>query len=124
MYVPGDTVTYVGGMTELAGMPGVVQGPGTNPGRSVVVWPNIRAVLDMSDTVLKKDEREAPVPKIKLSLEEVYNVVQYADRTIDIQARDSVRGDIVIRADEQGARWLHANLCDMVKGWNKNDDSE
>jgi hypothetical protein len=124
MYDAGDEVTYVGGMAELAGMPGVVQGPGSKPGRSVVTWTKLRSIVDMSDTVLKKEERVKPVAQIKMDITEVRHIQQYADRSVDIHATDRVRGEIIIRAQEDEVRWLHAQLCDMVTAWRKSDGED
>ncbi|MEU9560326.1 hypothetical protein [Streptomyces fumanus] len=61
---------------------------------------------------------------IKLDLVEVHGVQEYADRSIDIQAVDRVRGPIVLRMQEDQARWLWANFGDMVPRWRKEDGED
>lgn len=64
------------------------------------------------------------MPQIRIDLVEVLNVQQYADRSIDINAVDRVRGPIVIRAQEDAARWLWAQMADMVPKWRQEDDED
>jgi len=61
---------------------------------------------------------------IRLDIIEVLNVQQYADRSVDINAVDRVRGPIVIRMKEDPARWLWAQMADMVPEWRKEDGEE
>ncbi|MFF1812414.1 hypothetical protein ACFVXW_25435 [Streptomyces sp. NPDC058251] len=61
---------------------------------------------------------------IKLDITFVGGIRQYADRSLDIEATDRVRGDIVIRMQETEARWLFASLADIVKPWQEADDRE
>lgn len=61
---------------------------------------------------------------IQLDLIEVHGVQQYADRSVDISAVDRVRGPIVIRMQENTARWLWASFADMVPEWRKADGEQ
>jgi hypothetical protein len=120
VYVAGDKVTYAGNMAECKGMAGVVKGPGSKPGRSVVEWPKLGSAIDMSDTVLEK-EKEMPVPKIKLDILEIKGMKEFDGRSIDVYAVDRVRGDIAIRMDENTARWFFAMGMDKLNAWRKED---
>jgi hypothetical protein len=64
------------------------------------------------------------MPGIKLDITHVQGVQEYADRSIDITAVDRVRGPIVIRMQEQEARWLWASMADMVPTWRQADGEE
>ncbi|WP_333731737.1 hypothetical protein [Streptomyces sp. IBSBF 3010] len=61
---------------------------------------------------------------IKLDITAVHGVQQFADRSVDITAVDRVRGPIVIRMQEDTARWLWASFADMVPQWRKEDGEE
>jgi hypothetical protein len=61
---------------------------------------------------------------IKLDITYVGGIRQYADRSLDIEATDRVRGDIILRMQETEARWLFASLSDIVKPWQEADDRE
>lgn len=57
----------------------------------------------------------------KLDIVQVGRVQEYADRSIDIQAVDTVRGDVVLRLTESEARWLFASLADVINPWKVED---
>lgn len=59
--------------------------------------------------------------RIKVDLELVTNVRQYADRSLDIECVDPVRGPITVRLRESEARWLFASMADIVRGWHQAD---
>lgn len=56
MYRQGERVTYIGDMAEVKGMPGVVRGAGSGVGRTEVEWLWLGSTVDMSDTVLAREE--------------------------------------------------------------------
>lgn len=56
MFGEGDSVTYIGDLTEVKGMVGVVKGPGSGEGRHRVEWAGLGVTLDMSDSVLASNE--------------------------------------------------------------------
>ncbi|MFJ9318833.1 hypothetical protein [Streptomyces globisporus] len=58
---------------------------------------------------------------IKLNLVAVHKVAENDDRSVDVHATDLVRGDIVIHAEEDQARWLWALLDEKVKVWRRAD---
>lgn len=62
--------------------------------------------------------------QIKLDLTEVHGIRQYADRSIDVEAVDRVRGPIVVRMQEDTARYLWACFADMVPAWRKADGED
>jgi len=64
------------------------------------------------------------VPQIKLDLLEIGAVQVYADRSVDVQAVDRVRGPIVIRMQEDAFRWLWAQTADIVPNWRDEDGED
>ncbi|MFC9191410.1 hypothetical protein [Streptomyces cyaneofuscatus] len=58
---------------------------------------------------------------IKLNLVKVHDVLEMDDRRVRIYATDQVRGEIMIDANEDEARWLWASLDSKVQDWRRAD---
>lgn len=61
------------------------------------------------------------MPQIKFDILSIGNVRFYADRSVDIEAVDRVRGEVVIRMQEDTARWFWASMADKVSAWRRED---
>jgi hypothetical protein len=64
------------------------------------------------------------VPNIKLDILEVKGFKEYADRSVDIAVVDRVRGPVVLRMQEDTARWLFAIGMDQMTKWRSQDDEK
>jgi hypothetical protein len=62
------------------------------------------------------------MPQIKLDILEVKHVEEFAGRSLDVHVVDRVRGPVILRMNEDEARWLFASLADKVKVWKRTDD--
>jgi hypothetical protein len=64
------------------------------------------------------------VPQIKLDILEITGFEEFADRSVDIQVVDRVRGPVVLRMQEDTARWLFALGTDKLTSWRKADGED
>ncbi|MFF4952256.1 hypothetical protein [Streptomyces chattanoogensis] len=64
------------------------------------------------------------MPQIKLDILEIGKVTTYADRSIDVDVVDRVRGPVVLRMQESEVRWLFASLADVVRPWQEVEDED
>lgn len=62
--------------------------------------------------------------QIRLDLIQVGGIREYADRSVDIEAVDRVRGPIVIRMQEDEARWFFAQGMDQLTKWRSQDGED
>ncbi|MFF1597722.1 hypothetical protein ACFVYV_09520 [Streptomyces mirabilis] len=102
MYTKGDRVTYVGNLSEVHGVRGVVQEPSAN-GRVVVEFPTLGAVLDMSDTVLEKNE-----PEENEMAKSRKTTVTHPDGTVSMRA--SVNNIYIYAVEQREDVWATAKL--------------
>jgi len=64
------------------------------------------------------------MPQIKLDILDVHGVRQYADRSVDVEVTDRVRGRVTLRMQEDTFRWFWAEAADIVRGWRVADGEE
>lgn len=64
------------------------------------------------------------MPQIKLDILQVGDVTEYADRSVDVAVVDRVRGPVVLRMQEDEARWLWASLDSHVRRWRSIDGDD
>lgn len=64
------------------------------------------------------------MPQIKIDLVQVGGIKEYADGSVDIDAVDRVRGNIVIRMQGDEARWFFASCADKLNEWRKRDGED
>lgn len=64
------------------------------------------------------------MPQIKLDILEVHDVTEFSGRSLDVDVTDRVRGRVVLRMQEDEARWLFAELASRVAVWRREDGEE
>lgn len=63
------------------------------------------------------------MPQIKLDILSVGAIEEFADRSVDIRVVDRVRGPVILRMDEDTARWFFAQGMDRLTTWRSQDDA-
>lgn len=104
MYAIGDQVTYVGNVAEVHGMAGVVKGPSERGGSRVMVeFADLGVELDMSVSVLEKDEpEEGKMPKARKT------TVTHPDGTVSTRNSSSMIYTYAVEQRED--MWATAKL--------------
>lgn len=62
------------------------------------------------------------MPQIKLDILQVLTVQPYADRSVDVEVIDRVRGRVILRMQDSEARWLRASLADLHRKFDQDDE--
>lgn len=59
---------------------------------------------------------------IRLYITQVHGVEVFDDRSVNVNAVCEVRGPVKIQMREDEFRWLHAQMTDIIRPWQKEEE--